>query len=103
MPKNISLRNRIRSCLPFKGRILFSVKGEKVNEKEKSVLFGLVLGVLLVLLLVTANISQLSSGKTEVLGAKPKYQDEIAYWDEFLAKHPNYLDGWIELARLEHE
>ena len=30
-------------------------------------------------------------------------QNMIEYWNVFLAKHPGYLPGWLELAKLELE
>jgi len=39
-----------------------------------------------------------------VLGASSQRattQEEILYWQNLVAKYPNYLSGWVELAKLE--
>lgn len=57
--------------------------------------------ILLILLLVVSaiNINNYLSPR-KVLGAEVQETsaDEV-YWNNFLAKNPNYIPGWIELGR----
>ena len=53
----------------------------------------------LVLLLSLLNIQSLNSHKPKVLGVQ--VADDSKFWQEFLEKHPTYIDGWIELERFD--
>lgn len=40
----------------------------------------------------------------KVLGASSKNvkaEEEKSYWQELLSQYPNYIEGWIELAKVE--
>lgn len=51
----------------------------------------------LVLLLSMYNIQGLKSKKTEVLGASI----DNKYFEELVSKYPTYIDGWIELGKMD--
>lgn len=56
----------------------------------------------LIFSLATFNASFFLNGK--VLGATTQatsVQKEIAFWQDLVGKYPNYLDGWVELAKME--
>ncbi len=38
-----------------------------------------------------------------VLAATSTYQEELRFLTDLVFEHPDYIDGWIELARLDHK
>jgi hypothetical protein len=60
----------------------------------------------LVILLSIFNLQNVSQNKNEVLGAatvisKIELENEKFFWEEFQKINPTYIDGWIELGRLD--
>jgi hypothetical protein len=57
--------------------------------------------LLFILLLVSINIdTYLKPVDTKVLGAETQ-NSEVAFWQDMLIKHPNYVPGWIEIGKLD--
>ncbi len=52
---------------------------------------------LFILLLSFFNLSQIKNAEVKILGAKT----DNSFWIDFVAKHPTYRDGWIELGRID--
>ncbi len=52
--------------------------------------------------LATFNTSFFLNG-AQVLGLSSQVasQDEISFWQDLTARYPNYLEGWVELTKLE--
>lgn len=50
-----------------------------------------------VLLLSFFNLTQDRKPEVKVLGTKT----DNSFWIDFVAKHPTYRDGWIELGRID--
>lgn len=82
-------------------------KQRKISLKNEVMYLCSCCAVLVIALLATANMNQFIKTKN-VLGAGSKIVDESPqmllhqkeYWNDFLATHPSYLDGWIELTRI---
>lgn len=55
--------------------------------------------VIIILLLSISNLSSLSNKErvVSVLGTNTDYE----FWVNFVQKHPDYIDGWLELNRLD--
>ena len=51
----------------------------------------------LILLLSIFNLGSIKKKEVKVLGAKV----DNTFWQEFVAKHPTYIDGWLELGRID--
>ena len=72
----------------------------KLKKKDlQSELFNLlnINIAIFILLLSFFNINQKREASVQVLGTKT----ENTFWIDFVAKHPTYRDGWIELGRLD--
>ncbi|KKP46525.1 MAG: hypothetical protein UR39_C0010G0037 [Candidatus Woesebacteria bacterium GW2011_GWA1_33_30] len=53
---------------------------------------------ILILLLSISNLQNIERKKVvKVLGA----ETNTYFWEDFMAKHPTYIDGWIELERMD--
>jgi len=39
----------------------------------------------------------------EILSSQTRISNEILFWKEFLKANPYYIEGWIELARIEYK
>ena len=53
---------------------------------------------ILILLLSISNLQNLEKKKSvEVLGI----ETNTLFWEDFIAKYPTYIDGWIELERMD--
>ena len=53
---------------------------------------------ILILLLSISNLQNIERKKVvKVLGA----ETNTYFWEHFMAKHPTYIDGWIELERMD--
>jgi cytochrome c-type biogenesis protein CcmH/NrfG len=83
---------------------------KKLSLKSEVLYLCSCCAVVVVALLATANMN--SYIKTNnVLGAGSKIPDETPqmlinqkeYWNGFLNEHPTYVDGWIELTRINLE
>lgn len=52
----------------------------------------------LILLLSIFNLQKLKRNETVmVLGV----ETNSSFWEDFMTKHPTYIDGWIELGRID--
>lgn len=51
----------------------------------------------LILILSIANLQNIKRKETVVLGAKTNN----LFWEDFVTKHPTYIDGWIELGKMD--
>ncbi len=67
---------------------------------------GVGVGILLVLLLTSINISNylypekvLGVSSRDTLGKN--LSDETKFWEDFLIDNPEYIPGWVELGRLD--
>lgn len=59
--------------------------------------------VITILLLTSFNFSNYLAPK-KVLGTETNTEEilkEKGFWEEFLAKNPDYLPGWLEIGRLD--
>lgn len=79
-------------------------KGKKY-DKDLQYLLYLTLAILIILLSIF-NLQNTSVNKTKVLGSKVEIETnekekENNFWNEFQIKNPTYIDGWIELGRLD--
>lgn len=74
--------------------------------KENSKYLLLVSFLLSVFTFITFNIQNISLGR-RVLGAKTQIKTEVKkekdYWLTFVEENPTYLEGWVELAKIEYE
>lgn len=80
----------------------------KENKKKNSFYNELayllvVLGTIILLLLTTFNLDyyleiQEVLGSTTVMSSP---HNEIAFWEVFLYENENYVEGWLELAKLK--
>lgn len=67
------------------------------------------LSVVNLLLLSSINLQNYLGPKkvlgssTELFDDSYELQEEINFWKTFVAENPNYIDGWIQLADLEHQ
>lgn len=52
---------------------------------------------ILILLLSISNLQNLKKQEINVLGTKTNN----SFWDDFMTKHSTYIDGWIELGRMD--
>lgn len=79
-------------------------------EKNKSLLYFLsCLAIINLLLLSGINIESYLQ-KDKVLGAQvtvynptDDLEKERDFWKTFLSQNPNYLDGWLQLSKLESD
>jgi len=59
------------------------------------------------LVLITLSLFNLAlylfKSNHEVLGANSEVSQEIIFWHDFLTENPSYIDGWLELTKLEYE
>lgn len=67
-----------------------------VMTKELNNLLYITFAVL-ILLLSLFNLQNLNKQKVNVLGIKTNN----SFWEDFMLKHPTYIDGWIELGRMD--
>lgn len=58
--------------------------------------------VVIIFSLSTFNTSLFLNGN-QVLGASSQAagQDKISFWQDLVTKYPTYMEGWVELAKLE--
>jgi hypothetical protein len=54
--------------------------------------------IVLILILSILNLLSLKKKEIKVLGAETT---DNTFWEEFVAKHPTYRDGWVELGRMD--
>lgn len=73
-----------------------SVHGFKAASFQMLIYFLIVL----LLLLMSINIKNYLTPQS-VLGAQTETLDSKKFWEEFTAKNPNYVPGWIELGRMD--
>jgi cytochrome c-type biogenesis protein CcmH/NrfG len=85
-----------------------SIRKKKVSKihKEFVYLCSCCAGILL-LLLATVNLRLFNNQavlgiSTETSSPDSDYQREIAFWQNFLAANPSYVEGWIELGTLAY-
>jgi hypothetical protein len=77
---------------------------QPAKKDKQTPLFILLLGVICLLLLSSLNL-HLFLKQDRVLGTASKTQpfNEISFWEDFLSVNDDYLDGWVELAKLKAE
>ncbi|MCH7730354.1 tetratricopeptide repeat protein [Patescibacteria group bacterium] len=73
-------------------------KGLK-KRKNDLVFFLSCCGAILILLLALINMGTFFLPK-KVYRDLEVYQEQKSFWQEIVSKHPNYLDGWLELANI---
>jgi hypothetical protein len=52
---------------------------------------------ILVILLSMFNLQNIDKKQIKVLGA----ETDNMFWQEFVVKHPTYIDAWVELGRMD--
>lgn len=52
---------------------------------------------ILVILLSMFNLQNINKKQVKVLGA----ETNNSFWEDFMQKHSTYIDGWIELGRID--
>ncbi len=78
------------------GLILVTVSKKKNYDNELIYLLGITASVL-ILLLSLFNLQHSSKKNVEVLGTSI----ESTYWEDLLTKYPTYIDGWVEIGRMD--
>jgi hypothetical protein len=74
-------------------------KSEDLNNIAKELLIYTL--VLFLLVLTSANLTNYLEGKNvDVLGAETQDED-TTFWNDFLAKNPSYIPGWIEIGKID--
>jgi cytochrome c-type biogenesis protein CcmH/NrfG len=82
-------------------------KTKKGSFKKQLVFLCSCCAIVLLLFIAGSNLENFLASK-RVLGIETQnqiYEQELLkeqkiYWKEFLAENPTYLDGWIELVRI---
>lgn len=75
------------------------MSANKVNNITKELLIYVAL--LIILLITSLNINNyLRPKQVKVLGTETVNREEI-FWQDFLAKNPDYVPGWIEIGRMD--
>ena len=74
--------------------------------QSEALFFASGLAVVAILFLSALNLNLytkkgLSSDK--ILGINIQREEEISYWKDLLSENPDYLPGWVELAKLQKE
>ncbi len=82
-------------------------KAENKNTKrQRSTGLYLACGILILTALSIFNLSLYYLGgrsqkKERVLGLTSPVDQEVSYWQGLLDFNPEYLEGWLELAKIE--
>jgi len=79
---------------------------KKKNYNKDFYYFLYITFAVLIILLSIFNLQNVSQKKNKVLGAttvisKIELENEKFFWEEFQKINPTYIDGWIELGRLD--
>lgn len=77
-------------------------KKKSLFKNEFAYLF-IVLGTIIIFFLTTFNIDRYLE-RRKVLGSATVIsisRNEIAFWEIFLYENENYIEGWLELAKLK--
>ncbi|MCX6703939.1 MAG: hypothetical protein NTZ07_00655 [Candidatus Woesebacteria bacterium] len=74
------------------------MSAKKVNRAAKQLL--IFAAALFILLLASVNIKNYLAPK-KVLGTKIRVDATEKFWQDFLARSPNYIPGWIEIGRID--
>lgn len=77
----------------------------KKFDKDFKYLLYLTLTILIILLSIY-NLQNLNNPINKVLGAsvdisKIESDKEKLFWEEFQKNNPTYIDGWLELGRID--
>lgn len=73
-------------------------KSKKIDISQELQSFLYINFALFILLISFFNLSQIKKrAEVKILGAKT----DNSFWIDFVAKHPTYRDGWIELGRID--
>jgi hypothetical protein len=72
---------------------------DKMTRKAAKQLL-IFMAALFVLLLASVNIKNYLAPK-KVLGTKIQVGATEKFWQDFLAKSPDYIPGWIEIGRID--
>lgn len=78
-------------------------KKNKVNYKEYFIHYFFCLLVILLLVLTGVNIDKFLNNQ-KVLGTSvdtTSIQEEKLYWQKIVSDNPTYIDGYLELAKVE--
>jgi len=74
---------------------------KKTNIKKSDYSFAFSCLIIVIITLTLFNISYYLFSKPKILYVKKDLTNsEISFWQTFLASHPSYLEGWVELAKL---
>lgn len=74
--------------------------------QEGTLFFASSIAVVAILFLSAVNLNLYTKNdppKSNVLGVNIQRDEEIGYWKDLLSENPDYLPGWVELAKLEKE
>lgn len=71
-------------------------KTKKARLEVKNFIYTLI--AISILLLSAFNLRS-NKQEIQVLGAQ--VEDNQKYWEELVKKHPTYIEGWLELGRLD--
>jgi len=77
------------------------MSAQKVNKAAKEIFIYVLF--LFLLLLTAININTFVQPKitTRVLGIETQNTSETDFWNNYLAQHPSYIPGWIEIGRMD--
>lgn len=75
------------------------------DEIKESYKYLLAIFSVFFLLGLSAFCFRLYTTKQKVLGTQseilPEKRENQSFWEDFLAKNPDYLPGWLEIGRLD--
>jgi hypothetical protein len=74
------------------------MSAKKVNKAAFELL--IIVSSLFLLLLAAINIDNYYAPK-KVLGVETKVNSDEKFWQDFLIKNPNYVQGWIEIGKVD--
>lgn len=73
----------------------------QIIVSKTSVMFICFIVVLLTLSFFNLSLFLNHKGKIVPIFEKIDYSQKILFWQSFLESHPDYFDGWMEIARLQ--
>lgn len=82
-------------------------KRSKDPQKQRLLFISVSWGIFMIVFSIFNLLFYLSSSNNDVLGIKVEIDTktsllhELKFWKSFLNENPSYLQGWLELAKVE--
>jgi hypothetical protein len=76
-------------------------KKKRANYSKDFIYLIYILCTIFILLLSIFNLQKLDQDKSKVLGVQTTNDTNKEFWKDFVEKHPDYIDGWLELGRAD--